>query len=163
MPALGLRARARARGSARYAASKKKSQVRTALLASGSQVPSNERAQARELRSHSSDRSPRRQFKIENWELRIFAELKTQKPPTAAAVVQGSSEGGVYEPLAGGGASPRPKGASNSKLKTQNSKLLSVVPSTKHGSGRPSVGISVVANGLIDANGAAQCRLRGFK
>jgi hypothetical protein len=38
-------------------------------------------------------------------------------------VVQGSSEGGANEPPAGGGAIRRPKGASNSKLKTQNSKL----------------------------------------
>jgi len=45
----------------------------------------------------------------------------TQNPPTAAVVVQGSSEGGANEPPAGGGASRRPKGASNSKLKTQNS------------------------------------------
>ncbi len=29
-----------------------------------------------------------------------------------------------HRPLAGGGASPRPKGASNSKLKTKNSKLF---------------------------------------
>ena len=33
--------------------------------------------------------------------------------PTAAIVVQGSSEGGAHEPLADGGETPRPRGASN--------------------------------------------------
>jgi len=33
--------------------------------------------------------------------------------PTAAIVVQGSSEGGAHEPLADGGETPRPQGASN--------------------------------------------------
>jgi len=46
----------------------------------------------------------------------LNSKLKTQHPPTAAAAVQGSSEGGANEPLAGGGASRRPLGASNSKL-----------------------------------------------
>jgi hypothetical protein len=36
--------------------------------------------------------------------------------PTAAIVVQGSSEGGAHELLADGGETPRPQGASNLNL-----------------------------------------------
>jgi hypothetical protein len=58
----------------------------------------------------------------ENSKLKIeISKFKAHNPPTAAVVVQGSSEGGANEPPADGGASPRPEGASNSKLKTQNS------------------------------------------
>jgi len=42
-----------------------------------------------------------------------LGHARDSNPPTAAIVVQGSSEGGAFEPLAGDGASPRPQGASN--------------------------------------------------
>jgi hypothetical protein len=73
-------------------------------------------------------------LRIQNQKLKIDLQLSTLNPPTAADVVQGSSEGGANEPPAGGGASPRPQGASNSKLRTQNSQLLTLNSQLLHSS-----------------------------